>query len=100
MGGLETVGVTLRPLPAPQVPQENLLRFEPVQESPVDLPQALAQHLLREAEQLRRVATASADTVIGDELMNLVGLCGAAAAALLIHASGHWDKVTSHLFDR
>jgi hypothetical protein len=77
-----------------------MLSFEPVRELPINMPKALAHYLLREAEQLRRAAAASDDTVIGDELMNLVGFCDAAAAALLIHASGHSDKASSHLLDR
>jgi hypothetical protein len=82
--------MSLRPLPAQEVSGDG----------PVGSPHALAQHLLREAEQLRRVAAASNDAVIGDELMDLVGRCAAAAAALLSHAGGHADKATSHLVDR
>jgi hypothetical protein len=90
----------LHPVPADDVSGGSFLRFESVREPPINSPQALAQHLLREAEQLRRVAAASDDAMIRDELTDLVGRCAAGAAALLIHASGHWDKGTSHIFDR
>jgi hypothetical protein len=86
--------------PAHVVVRGSLLGFEPIAEPSVNSPQALAQHLLRQAEQLGRLAATSDDDMIRDELMDLVGRCAAAAAALLIHASGHWDKVTSHMFDR
>jgi hypothetical protein len=88
------------PLPAQEVFPKSLLRSEPAQKPAAGSKQALAQHLLREAEQLRRMAAAGDDAVIGDELMDLAGRCAAAAGALLSHAGGHADKLTSQVLDR
>jgi len=53
-----------------------------------------------EAEQLRRLAADTDDTVVYDELMALAGRCDATAAAILSHAGGHAGKLTSQLLER
>jgi hypothetical protein len=86
--------------PAHEVLLKSALAVAPVEAGAVDSPELLARHLLCEAEQLQRIAAAGDDAAIGDELMGVAGRCSAAAAALLSHAGGHAEKLTSHILDR
>jgi hypothetical protein len=59
----------------------------------------LAQGLLIQAARLRRLARASLDAVIHDELVELAAKCDAAAAAIIAHWQGHRDGLISRLYD-
>jgi hypothetical protein len=50
-----------------------------------------------QAEQLRRLAADTGDTVIHRQLVDLAGRCDAAAATILSHWNGHADKLTSRV---
>lgn len=60
----------------------------------------LAQDLLVQAARLRRLARASADAIIQDELVELAAKCDATAAAIIGHWRGHREHLTSQLADR
>jgi hypothetical protein len=57
----------------------------------------LAQDLLVQAARLRRLARATADSIIHDELVDLAAKCDATAAAIIGHWRGHREHVTSQL---
>lgn len=57
----------------------------------------LAQDLLVQAARLRRLARASTDAVIHDELIDLAAKCDATAAAIIGHWRGHREHLTSQL---
>jgi hypothetical protein len=59
----------------------------------------LAQDLLIQSARLRRLARASLDAVIHDELVELAAKCEAAAAAIIGHWQGHRDGLISQLYD-
>jgi hypothetical protein len=57
----------------------------------------LAQDLLVQAARLRRLARATGDAIIHDELVELAAKCDATAAAVIGHWRGHRDHLTSQL---
>jgi hypothetical protein len=57
----------------------------------------LAQDLLVQAARLRRLARATADAIIHDELVDLAAKCDATAAAIIGHWRGHREHLTSQL---
>ena len=57
----------------------------------------LAQDLLVQAARLRRLARATADAIIHDELVDLAAKCDATAAAIIAHWRGHREHLTSQL---
>jgi hypothetical protein len=57
----------------------------------------LAQDLLVQAARLRRLARATADSIIHDELVDLAAKCDATAAAIIGHWRGHREHLMSHL---
>ena len=57
----------------------------------------LAQDLLAQAVRLRRLARATADAIIHDELVDLAAKCDATAAAIIGHWRGHREHLTSQL---
>ncbi len=57
----------------------------------------LAQDLLVQAARLRRLARATGDAIIHDELVDLAAKCDATAAAIIGHWRGHREHLTSQL---
>jgi hypothetical protein len=57
----------------------------------------LAQDLLIQAARLRRLARASTDAIIHDEVIDLAAKCEATAAAIIGHWRGHREHRTSEL---
>ena len=57
----------------------------------------LAQDLLVQAARLRRLARATGDAIIHDELVDLAAKCDATAAAIIGHWRGHRGHLTSQL---
>ena len=57
----------------------------------------LAQDLLVQAARLRRLARASVDAIIHNELVDLAAKCDATAAAIVGHWRGHREHLTSQL---
>lgn len=55
----------------------------------------LAQDLLVQAARLRRLARATADAIIHDELVDLAAKCDATAAAIIAHWRSHRERLTS-----
>ena len=74
--------------------------FQRLREARVDAPRELARLILTQAEQFRRLARDTDDTVVHDELMALAGRCDASAAAMLSHAGGHAGDLMSHLLQK
>jgi hypothetical protein len=60
----------------------------------------LAQDLMVQAARLRRLARATADAIIHDELVDLAAKCDATAAAIISHWRGHREHLTSQLRER
>ena len=79
---------------------KSAIPLERLRGAPVYAPRELARLVLTQAEQLRRLAADTDDTVVYDELMALAGRCDATAAAILSHAGGHAGKLTSQLLER
>lgn len=71
--------------------------LERLREASPAAPRELAQLLLTQAEQLRRLAGSTDDAAIHGELVDLAGRCDAAAATILSHWHGHADKLTSRV---
>jgi hypothetical protein len=57
----------------------------------------LAQDLLVQAARLRRLARASMDAIIHDELIDLAAKCDATAVAIIGHWRGYREHRTSQL---